>query len=123
MVSVPPISVRKEVFVHKLMQVAAIATFIATVSWSKTSKAAPTCAALAEAITRSHPALRAAQHRARAATLRSDSEGSLPPPMLSFEIWDFPIGAPSRADREGMYMVGLGQEFPGGGRSDRARAE
>jgi outer membrane protein TolC len=132
MVSVPPISVRKEVFVHKLMRVAAVATLVATGSWSKTSNAAPgepggaptpSCAALAEAITRSHPALRAAQHRARAATLRSQSESSLPPPTVSFEVWDFPIGAPSRADREGMYMVGLGQEFPGGGRDDRARAE
>ena len=43
--------------------------------------------------------------------------------MASFEIWDFPIGAPSNADSEGMYMFGLAQEFPGDGRGDRARAE
>src|SRR5262245_52557448 len=86
------------------------------------SGAAPTCAALADAVARSHPALRAARARSNAAVLRSSAESSLPPPTASFEIWDFPIGEPSRADSEGMYMLGLGQEFPGGGRSDRARA-
>lgn len=84
---------------------------------------ATACSELADRIALSHPALRAARSRASAAVERSHAESSLPPPMASFEIWDFPIGAPSRADSEGMYMVGLGQEFPGGGRSERSRAE
>lgn len=87
------------------------------------SGVAPSCAALADAVARSHPALRAARARSNAAVERSRAEGSLPPPTASFEIWDFPIGEPSRADSEGMYMVGLGQEFPGSGRGDLARAE
>jgi outer membrane protein TolC len=66
---------------------------------------------------------RAARARANAAVERSHAEGSLPAPMASVEIWDFPVGDPSLADSEGMYMFGLAQEFPGGGRSDRARAE
>jgi outer membrane protein TolC len=131
MVSAPPCLVRKEVFVSKLMRVVAT-TLIISPLWSRAASAAPSqpgsgappsCAALADAVARSHPALRAARARSNAATLRSRAEGSLPPPTASFEIWDFPIGEPSRADEEGMYMLGLAQEFPGGGRSDRARAE
>ncbi len=115
----------------KFMRALATALFVATL-WPRAvsaapsepaSGAAPTCAALADAVARSHPALRAARARSNAAVLRSSAESSLPPPTASFEIWDFPIGEPSRADSEGMYMLGLGQEFPGGGRSDRARAE
>jgi outer membrane protein TolC len=87
------------------------------------SGASPSCEDLADRIALSHPALRAARFRAAAAAQRSHAESSLPPPTASFEIWDFPIGAPSRADREGMYMFGLGQEFPGGGRTERSRAE
>jgi outer membrane protein TolC len=132
MVSVPPSLVRKEVFVRHLITVVSVATNVATICWTSASPAAPndrasnrtaTCAALADAIARSHPMLRAAQSRSNAAVERSHAESSLPPPMASFEIWDFPIGDPSRADSEGMYMFGLGQEFPGGGRSERARAE
>ena len=112
--------------------VVAVATEVAAVSFTGAAAArpgepasgrTPTCVALADAIARSHPALRAARARANAAVERSHAESSLPPPMASFEIWDFPIGEPSRADSEGMYMFGVAQEFPGGGRSDRARAE
>lgn len=115
---------------HTIPRVVAVATWIATsiatlpaFSAPSAPAAAPTCPALADAISREHPALRAAKARARAATERSGAERSLPPPSVSFEIWDFPIGAPSHADEEGMYMLGVAQEFPGGGRSDRARAD
>ncbi|HEX6767399.1 MAG TPA: TolC family protein, partial [Polyangiaceae bacterium] len=115
---------------HTIPRVVAVAALLATstvslpaLSAPGASAAPPTCPALADAVSREHPALRAAAARARAATERSGAERSLPPPSVSFEIWDFPIGAPSRADEEGMYMLGVGQEFPGGGRSDRARAE
>lgn len=113
-------------------RVLAVATLFAANSWHRVaaaapnepvSGAAPSCAALADGIARSHPALRAARARSNAAVERSHAESSLPPPMASFEIWDFPIGDPSLADEEGMYMFGLAQEFPGGGRSDRSRAE
>ena len=61
--------------------------------------------------------------RARAAVSRGRAEAALPPPTVSLEVWDFPIGDPSRADREGMYMVGVTQELPpGAAREGRARA-
>lgn len=83
-----------------------------------------TCEGLARTIVASHPRLRAARARARAALARSRAEGSLPPPHASIEVWDFPIGDPSRADREGMYMLGVGQEFPApGARDNRSLAE
>ncbi len=54
----------------------------------------------------------------------SRAEGALPPPEATFEIWDFPIGDPSLADEEGMYMLGVGQKFPATGvRDGRARAQ
>lgn len=114
-----------------LITVVFVATKVIALCWSSEASAAPneaaanrtSCAAFAEAIARSHPMPRAARARANAAVERSHAESSLPPPMASVEVWDFPIGDPSLADSEGMYMFGLGQEFPGGGRSDRARAE
>lgn len=85
--------------------------------------AAKTCDELAREVARAHPRVLAMRERARAALARSSSEGSLPPPEATFEIWDFPIGDPSLADHQGMYMVGLGQEFPAAGsRDERARA-
>jgi outer membrane protein TolC len=122
--------------VHHFIRFVVVATCIAATSWSQRSAAAPPaatspppkgdggpCAALSEAVARSHPALRAARSRANAAAQRSRGECSLPPPTASFEVWDFPIGAPSRAGSEGMYMLGLGQEFPADGRGDLSRAE
>jgi outer membrane protein TolC len=83
-----------------------------------------TCSTLAESVARNHPRIRALEARGQAALFRSRSEEALPAPKLSFEVWDFPIGEPSRADAEGMYMVGIGQEFgPPGARDGRARAE
>ena len=84
--------------------------------------ATASCSDLARAIATSHPRVAVAFARARAALARSNAEGSLPPPTASIEVWDFPVGAPSRADDEGMYMFGIGQEFPPG-RSGRALSE
>jgi cobalt-zinc-cadmium efflux system outer membrane protein len=82
------------------------------------------CGALAASVARSHPRIRAADARARAALARSRAEGALPPPKASFEVWDFPLTEPSSADREGMYMLGLEQEFPpASAREARVRAE
>ncbi len=82
------------------------------------------CESLAFAVAREHPRVTAGQARAKSALSRAVAEGSLPPPDATFEIWDFPIGDPSLADHEGMYMVGLGQKFPAAGSRDaRSRAE
>jgi outer membrane protein TolC len=82
------------------------------------------CNVLAASVARSHPRIRAADERARAALARSRAEGSLPPPKASFEVWDFPLTEPETADREGMYMLGLEQEFPpASAREARVRAE
>lgn len=81
------------------------------------------CAELAARVTERSPALAAARQRARAALARGRSEGALPAPSLMLEVWDFPIGDPQLADREGMYMVGLSQALPPAGALDgRARA-
>jgi outer membrane protein TolC len=82
------------------------------------------CASIAQRVALAHPRVRAAEQRARAALARSRASGSLPPPKASLEVWDFPFTEPSRADSEGMYMLGLEQEFPpAGARDARTRAE
>lgn len=82
------------------------------------------CEALAGRVAASHPRVMAGHARARASLSRSRSAGALPPPRASLEVWDFPIGAPGRAEREGMYMLGVAQELPAAGARDgRARAE
>jgi outer membrane protein TolC len=82
------------------------------------------CASLAQRVALAHPRVRAAEERARAALSRSRASGSLPPPKASLEVWDFPFTEPGRADSEGMYMLGLEQEFPpAGARDARTRAE
>ncbi len=81
------------------------------------------CRAIAERVVREHPRLRALRSRTRAGLARARSEGALPAPELMLEVWDFPIGDPQTADRDGMYMAGLSQEFPPAGSLDaRARA-
>lgn len=81
------------------------------------------CASLAAAGATKRPGPRAIRERARSTLASSEAEAALPPAELGFEVWDFPIGAPDRADREGMYMVRLGQSFtPLGARDARARA-
>lgn len=81
------------------------------------------CAELAQRIVAAHPALGVPRARARAALAMARSEGALPAPELMLELWDFPIGDPQRADREGMYMVGLAQALPPAAALDgRARA-
>lgn len=68
--------------------------------------------------------LDAPRARARAALARARAEGALPAPSTSFEVWDFPIGDPSRGDREGMYMLSVEQAIPPLDALDgRARAE
>src|SRR5262245_59497777 len=82
-----------------------------------------TCAELAQQLVDAAPSVRAGHARARAQLARARSEGALPAPELTLEVWDFPIGDPQLADREGMYMAGLEQEIPPAGSLDaRARA-
>nr|MDQ3034449.1 hypothetical protein [Myxococcota bacterium] len=81
------------------------------------------CSEIAERVVEGHPALGVPRARARAALATARSEGALPAPELMLELWDFPIGDPQRADREGMYMIGVGQALPPAGALDgRARA-
>src|SRR5690606_21921186 len=85
---------------------------------------AAACGELAAQIAGSFPSSRARRHRARAALARAQSEGALPAPELMLEVWDFPVGDPQLADREGMYMAGVTQSFPpAGARQGRAQAE
>ncbi len=82
------------------------------------------CTALAEQVVEGFPSLDAARRRARAALARGRSEGALPAPEIMLEAWDFPIGDPQLADREGMYMAGITQRLPPAGALDgRARAQ
>lgn len=85
-----------------------------------------TCEAIGARIAARHPAPLAAMARARASLRRSHAAASAPGPTVWVELWDFPIGDPERADREGMYMVGVRQEIPVLGALDadaRAQAE
>lgn len=82
------------------------------------------CAAIAHQVAERHPRVRFAEERARAALSRSRATGSLPPPKASLQVWDFPFTQPGRARSEGMYMLGLEQDFPpAGARDARTRAE
>jgi outer membrane protein TolC len=72
------------------------------------------------------PGLEAPRQRVREALAMARADGALPAPSARVEVWDFPIGDPSRADREGMYMLGVAQELPPAGSLDgsaRARVE
>ncbi len=81
------------------------------------------CDGLARAATSRHPRVRAALLQARAALARIDGAGGIAPPRAAFEVWDFPIGQPRLADRDGMYMLGVSQELPAWGvRSARESA-
>lgn len=82
------------------------------------------CATLARTIALRHPQLRAARARANGALARARAAAAPEPPHASVEVWDFPIGAPAEADREGMYMLGVSQAFePLGAREALSRAE
>lgn len=59
-----------------------------------------------------YPGLAAPRERARSALATARAEGALPAPSVRVTAWDFPIGDPSLADREGMYMLGVVQELP-----------
>ena len=81
------------------------------------------CDGLADLVVTRWPGLDAPRHRARAAVARARAEAALPATALRFEVWDFPVGNPQLANREGMYMFGLAQELPPAGALDgRARA-
>lgn len=81
------------------------------------------CVELAQHVAETFPTLRAGERRARSALARARSEGAPPPPEVMLEVWDFPIGDPQLADREGMYMAGVAQTIPPAGALDgRARA-
>lgn len=85
---------------------------------------APTdCGQLARSAASRHPRVRSAVERTRAALARVDGAAGIAPPRAAFEVWDFPIGQPSLAGREGMYMLGVSQELPAWGvRSARESA-
>ncbi len=103
---------------------ASLPVAVADVPRPKARVGAQSCEQIAGRIAASDPIARARRGSARAGLARADAEGSLPAPQLSFELWDFPIGDPVRANREGMYMVGLSQRFPAPGLSNaRARKE
>lgn len=70
------------------------------------------CDQVALAAVAADPGLAAPRARARAALAMARAEGALPAPSARLTVWDFPIGAPSMADREGMYMLGVAQELP-----------
>jgi len=65
-----------------------------------------------------NPGLAAPRERARAALAMARAQGALPAPTASVGTWDFPIGDPSLADREGMYMLSVAQELPPAGQLD-----
>ncbi|AKF08797.1 Heavy metal RND efflux outer membrane protein, CzcC family [Sandaracinus amylolyticus] len=84
---------------------------------------AGSCEEIVARVVASHPSLDALRANARASIAEARAEGALPAPELMLEVWDFPIGDPERADREGMYMAGLAQSLPPAGALDgRARA-
>lgn len=84
---------------------------------------ASSCEHVVLRVVAAHPALGAPRARARAALASARAEGALPAPELMLEVWDFPIGDPQRADREGMYMLGVTQSLPPAGALDgQARA-
>jgi cobalt-zinc-cadmium efflux system outer membrane protein len=74
-----------------------------------------------------HPALRAADARARARTQEGDANARLPSPELMVEFWEVPLSKPYAVDEAGMLMFGLRQDFPAPGSLDAseraARAE
>ncbi len=79
--------------------------------------------AILAAAVRDHPALRAADERARATNLAADAEGRLPPPEAMVQVWQVPIDRPYAIGDGQMIMFGVGQSFPApGARGARARA-
>lgn len=81
------------------------------------------CDTIARAAANRRPGLTASRERAAAKMAAANAETALPSAELALEVWDFPIGAPTHADREGMYMVHVSQAFtPLGARDARARA-
>lgn len=84
------------------------------------------CEDVAHVAVATFPGLEAPRQRVRAALAMARADGALPAPSARVEVWDFPIGDPSRGDREGMYMLGVAQELPPSGGLDgdaRARVE
>lgn len=62
-----------------------------------------------------NPGLKAAAHRVTATKDAAQSEGSLPPPELSFDIWQVPFRRPVSFGDSQMISVGLHQRFPAPG--------
>lgn len=84
------------------------------------------CDDVARVAVATFPGLEAPRQRVREALAMARADGALPAPSARVEVWDFPIGDPARADREGMYMLGVAQELPPAGGLDgdaRARVE
>jgi outer membrane protein, heavy metal efflux system len=80
-------------------------------------------AAVLAAAVRDHPALRAADEKARATSLAADAEGRLPPPEAMVQVWQVPIERPYAIGDGQMIMFGVGQSFPApGARGARERA-
>ncbi len=81
------------------------------------------CDDVVRAVVATSPGLSAPRERARSALASARAEGALSAPTARVAVWDFPIGDPSLADREGMYMLTVAQALPPAGDLDgRARA-
>jgi len=75
------------------------------------ARAYDSCDQMADAVLARSPRLAAPRDRARAALDRARADGALPSPRIRARVWGFPIGDPSMADRQGMYMLGVSQEL------------
>lgn len=80
-------------------------------------------ATVLDRVVRAHPALEAAERRARAAARRGEADRSLPPPETMVQIWQVPLSKPYAVADAQMIMFGVAQTFPSpGARGARARA-
>jgi outer membrane protein TolC len=62
-----------------------------------------------------HPAVRAAEARARTEDARGASRSSLPPPEVTADLWQVPLSRPYAVGDAGMLMFGVRQTFPAPG--------
>ncbi len=86
------------------------------------SRTFDSCDEVVREVIAASPGLAAPRERARAALASARAEGALPAPSVSLAAWDFPIGDPQLADREGMYMLAVAQELPPPGSLDASAA-
>ncbi len=96
---------------------------LAVAAWPAQADTAAQCCALARTAVAQSPLPDARRAERATREARAEVDGRLAAPELRLEVWDFPLGDPSRADRDGMYMIGLAQRLGvPGARGARARA-